>query len=100
MSASQTYNLLHLRAEEDWISHCARWGRIRDGELPPSIECLLRCVSCVPWHHLNGLAAVLPIHLFPRCGARQLHEQHGNCRRPAPVAQRRSAGAIPAALHL
>ena len=34
MSASQTYNLLHLRAEEDWISHCARWGRICDGELP------------------------------------------------------------------
>ena len=34
MSASQTYNLLHLRAEEDWITHCARWGRIRDGELP------------------------------------------------------------------
>ena len=53
MSANQTYNLLHLRAEEDWISHCARWGRIRDGELPPVMECRLRCVSCVHWHHLN-----------------------------------------------
>lgn len=31
LSATQKYNLLHLRTESDWIAHCARWENIGDG---------------------------------------------------------------------
>lgn len=34
LSPTQTFNVLHLRAEEDWVQHCARWERKQDGGAP------------------------------------------------------------------
>ncbi|KAI7840392.1 hypothetical protein COHA_005893 [Chlorella ohadii] len=31
LSPTQAYNVLHLRVEEDWVKHCARWENIPDG---------------------------------------------------------------------
>ncbi|KAL4447483.1 hypothetical protein ABPG75_004702 [Micractinium tetrahymenae] len=31
MSNAKAYNVLHLRAEEDWLTHCKRWENIPDG---------------------------------------------------------------------
>ncbi len=32
LSPSQAFNVLHLRVEEDWRQHCARWESIQDGQ--------------------------------------------------------------------
>ena len=31
LSPDRRFNVLHLRAEDDWILHCARWENMRDG---------------------------------------------------------------------
>lgn len=33
LSPNRAFNVLHLRLEEDWLQHCARWETIPDGEL-------------------------------------------------------------------
>jgi hypothetical protein len=32
LSDTKAYNILHLRAEDDWIEHCVHWESIEDGE--------------------------------------------------------------------
>ena len=40
MSPSKSYNLLHLRAEDDWVQRCARWATVTAGKLPdPPLNC-------------------------------------------------------------
>lgn len=34
LSGAKAYNVLHLRAEGDWITHCKRWENIPDGAPP------------------------------------------------------------------
>ena len=34
LSNAKAYNVLHLRAESDWITHCKRWENIPDGAQP------------------------------------------------------------------
>ena len=36
LSDTKTYNILHLRAEDDWIEHCVHWEGIEDGEWAPA----------------------------------------------------------------
>ena len=35
LSDTKAYNILHLRAEDDWIEHCVHWEGIADGERRP-----------------------------------------------------------------
>lgn len=39
LSASRQYNVLHLRAETDWMQQCERWGRANSGEEQPDRPC-------------------------------------------------------------
>ena len=32
MTPTKAYNVLHLRVEDDWVSHCKRWEHVGDGE--------------------------------------------------------------------
>ena len=36
MSDTGTFNILHLRAEDEWLLHCANWESIGDGAALPS----------------------------------------------------------------
>lgn len=77
LSPTHAFNVLHLRAEEDWVQHCARWEHKQDGEgqgLPfrngqqqaattrtrpkPSARLLLACAGLVRDNCLNNTEAV------------------------------------------
>lgn len=32
LTKAKAYNVLHLRAETDWVLHCKRWENLPDGE--------------------------------------------------------------------
>lgn len=47
LGPTQAFNVLHLRLEEDWVQHCARWESINDGPLlrPALPAPLSRCAA-------------------------------------------------------
>ena len=119
LSDAGRYNMLHLRAEDDWIEHCARWtstsgsereregggevlgvggcvgGRMACSRAGGSHACARACArSRTP--RASSLPPPAPI---ARCGPRQLPEQHSHRGRPAQAAWLQAAGACAPALH-
>lgn len=107
LTKAKAYNVLHLRAEIDWVLHCKRWEHLPDGEvamrlqnslgweftlgllLPPSFPSLH--LNTVSLRHLQGFIC-LRIPPWLRHCARQLHEQHGDRGRAAAHAWRECTG--------